>query len=314
MYAQRTTRIHFVIAVPRRCTTPPCLRGLSTCRNSKQIYSNRTKRSTGFGFKTWPVWQGETAPDWYSIRAIEDANACFIGEKLVSSAFCLPIPILKNEPLSPLVSESIAIIVSSHDLEVWVDDNKTKSHRIPDVFDCWVESGSMPYASIHYPFENKEKFEASYPAQFITEYIAQTRAWFYTLHVMSVGIFGKPAFQNALTTGTLMAADGSKMSKSKKNYPDPMVVINKFGVDSLRLSLMSSVVMKADNSNFDETVLTKFERSIGIWWNVFAFYKLYGDQTKPLILPTKIARYGSMDCVSNNACYSSDLIMVHTMW
>ncbi len=163
------------------------------------------------------------------------------------------------------------------DVEVWVDDAKTvKGKRIPEVFDCWVESGSMPYAAVHYPFENRDWFQTNYPAQFITEYIAQTRAWFYCMHVLSVGLFAAPAFQNALTTGTILAEDGSKMSKSKKNYPDPMVLINKYGVDSLRLYLMSSVVMKADNLNFSEKEVSELRKKVFvIWWNVFAFYQTF---------------------------------------
>lgn len=169
------------------------------------------------------------------------------------------------------------------DLEVWVDDRKTiKGKRIPEVFDCWVESGSMPYASIHYPFENKEQFTQSHPAQFIAEYIAQTRAWFYTLHVMSVGLFGKHTFENAVTTGTILAADGSKMSKSKKNYPDPTLLIDKYGVDALRYYLMSSVVMRAENLNFSEDGVKEiYQKIISIVWNVSSFYKLYVTGSAP---------------------------------
>ncbi|MCA9369522.1 class I tRNA ligase family protein, partial [Candidatus Woesebacteria bacterium] len=151
--------------------------------------------------------------------------------------------------------EEVADVYDLHrhfvdDIEVWIDDDKTiKGKRIPEVFDCWVESGSMPYASRHYPFENKQVFDETYPAQFVSEYIAQTRGWFYTMHVMSVGIFDQQAVENTLTTGTILAADGSKMSKSKKNFPDPMAVIDRFGVDSLRLYLMSSPVMKGENIN-----------------------------------------------------------------
>ena len=165
------------------------------------------------------------------------------------------------------------------DIEVWVDDGKTvKGKRIPEVFDCWVESGSMPYASIHYPFENKELFETTHPAQFIAEYIAQTRAWFYTLHVMSVGLFGKHTFENAVTTGTILAEDGTKMSKSKKNYPDPSILFEKYGVDALRFYLMSSVVMKAENLNFSEKQVAEiYQKIIQILWNTFAFYKLYAQ-------------------------------------
>ena len=166
-------------------------------------------------------------------------------------------------------------------LEIWVDDDKkVKGKRIEEVFDCWVESGSMPFASIHYPFENKDQFENNYPAQFVSEYIAQTRAWFYTMHVMSVGIFGKPPFENVLTTGTILAEDGSKMSKSKKNYPDPSILINKYGVDSLRLYLMSSTVMKGENLKFSEKEVADIRRKIFvIWWNIFKFFKTFADQS-----------------------------------
>ncbi|MCX8008863.1 MAG: isoleucine--tRNA ligase [Patescibacteria group bacterium] len=163
------------------------------------------------------------------------------------------------------------------DIEVWVDDDRTiKGRRIPEVFDCWVESGSMPYASIHYPFENKEVFEKTHPAQFIAEYIAQTRAWFYTLHVMSVGLFGKHTFEHAVTTGNILAEDGQKMSKSKKNYPDPSLLFQKYGVDALRFYLMASPVMKAENINFSEKgVAEVYQRVITLLWNTFCFYKLY---------------------------------------
>ena len=173
------------------------------------------------------------------------------------------------------------------DIEVWIDDDRTiKGKRVKEVFDCWIESGSMPFAVQHYPFENQQKFEAAYPAQFVSEYIAQTRAWFYTMHVMSVGIFGKPPFENVLTTGTILAEDGSKMSKSKKNYPDPLVVIDKYGVDSLRLYLMSSPVMKAENLNFSEKDVSDIRRKVFvIWWNVLSFFKTFADTTVDVTQP-----------------------------
>lgn len=169
------------------------------------------------------------------------------------------------------------------DIEVYVDDARSEvGRRIPEVFDCWVESGSMPFASLGYPLENKTKFEQSYPAQFIAEYIAQTRAWFYTLHVMSVGVFGKPAFENAVTTGNILAADGRKMSKSKKNFPDPEPFLERYGADALRFYLMGSVVMKADNINFSETEVKEiYQKVVNILWNTFSFYKLYCDS--PLV-------------------------------
>ena len=174
------------------------------------------------------------------------------------------------------------------EIEVWVDEAKTiKGQRILEVFDCWVESGSMPFAAKHYPFENKAEFEANYPAQFVSEYIAQTRAWFYTMHVLSVAIFGQPPFEHVLTTGTILAEDGTKMSKSKKNYPDPMALIEKYGVDSLRLYLMSSPVMKSENLNFLEKDVADLRRKVFvIWWNVLGFYQTFAAPNQPITLPS----------------------------
>ncbi len=177
-----------------------------------------------------------------------------------------------------------------NEVSVWVDDAKTvKGTRISEVFDCWVESGSMPFASLHYPFERKDQFDHTYPAQFVSEYIAQTRAWFYTMHVLSVGIFGKPPFENVLTTGTILAEDGAKMSKSKQNYPDPMILIDTYGVDSLRLYLMSSTVMKGENLNFSEKEVSDLRRKVFVvWWNVLSFYAQFADTTQPLTAPAAV--------------------------
>ena len=165
-------------------------------------------------------------------------------------------------------------------IKIYVDDQRSIiGERIEEVFDCWVESGSMPFASVHYPFKNQEFFENNYSAQFVSEYIAQTRAWFYTMHVISVGIFDQHPFENVLTTGTILAEDGSKMSKSKKNFPDPMELINKYGADSLRLYLMSSTLMKSENLNFSEKEVSDLRRKVFlIWWNMISFYKLFADQ------------------------------------
>lgn len=215
-----------------------------------------------------PIWQSQTSEKRRVIGSIAELKEWAVNPKEV-------------EKITDIHREFIDHI------KVWVDDKKTEmGMRIPEVFDCWVESGSMPYASEHYPFENKAKFEQRHPAQFIAEYIAQTRAWFYTLHVMSVGLFGKHTFENAVTTGTILAEDGNKMSKSKKNYPDPMKLINQYGVDSLRLYMMSSTVMKAENLNFSEKEVSDIRRKVfTIWWNVLAFYKMYADQSQPLEFP-----------------------------
>lgn len=230
----------------------------------------------------------QTAPDWNISRSRYWGTPMPIWQEVGGKAIRIigSIEELKKWSVHP---EQVSTISDIHrefidDIEVWIDDNKTrKGKRIPEVFDCWVESGSMPYASIHYPFENKDIFENTHPAQFIAEYIAQTRAWFYTLHVMSVGLFDKHTFENAVTTGTILAEDGTKMSKSKKNYPDPSLIFEKYGVDALRFYLMSSVVMKGDNLNFSEkSVQEMYQRVISLVWNTFSFFKLYNGSSTEL--------------------------------
>ena len=165
--------------------------------------------------------------------------------------------------------------------------------RIPEVFDCWIESGSMPYASVHYPFENKEWFENNFPAQFITEYISQTRAWFYVVHVLSTALFGKPAFTNALVHGIVQAEDGKKMSKHLNNYPDPEMLFERYSVDALRYYLMSSSVMSGENLNFSEREVEDVYKKVNILlWNVFTFWKTYAhaadkDSTLEETMPSR---------------------------
>ena len=152
--------------------------------------------------------------------------------------------------------------------------------RIPDVLDTWFDSGSMPYGERHYPFENKEKFDKMFPAQFIAEALDQTRAWFYYLHVLAGALFNKNAFQNVIVNGIVLAEDGKKMSKKLQNYPDPMEVVDRYGADALRLYLLSSPVMQAENLSFSEKGVDEVARkNIGRLNNVLAFYKLYEDGT-----------------------------------
>lgn len=151
-------------------------------------------------------------------------------------------------------------------------------NRISDVIDCWFESGSMPYAQLHYPFENKEKFENNFPAQFIAEGVDQCRTWFYYLHVVSGGLLGKHAFSNVIANGIVLAEDGKKMSKKLKNYPDPSLVMDKYGSDALRAYLLSSPVMLAENLNFSEKgVEESLRKNIMILWNVYKFYEMYAE-------------------------------------
>ena len=153
-----------------------------------------------------------------------------------------------------------------------------KMKRIPDVLDCWFESGSMPYAQLHYPFENKEKFENNFPAEFIAEGIDQTRAWFYYLHVISGGVKQNQAFNNAVVNGIVLAEDGKKMAKKLKNYPDPLLIVDKYGADSLRAYLLSSPVIQAENLNFSEKgVEEALRKNIMLINNIYNFYQMYSD-------------------------------------
>ena len=159
--------------------------------------------------------------------------------------------------------------------------------RIPDVLDCWFESGSMPYAQMHYPFENKDKFEKNFPAEFIAEGVDQTRAWFYYLHVLATALKNSAAFKNVIVNGIVLAEDGKKMSKHLKNYTDPYDVLEKYSADAVRYYLTTSQVMKAEDLCFSEKEVDEvFKKVILILLNVLSFYKLYaGDETKELILP-----------------------------
>ena len=156
--------------------------------------------------------------------------------------------------------------------------------RTPEIFDSWIEAGSMPFAEYHYPFENEKEFKKHFPAQFVAEYIAQTRAWFYLSHVVSYILFGHAPFENLVTTGTILAEDGSKMSKSKNNYPDPKLVIDKFGADSLRFYLMNSVVMQADNFNFSEKGVESVYRKVGLLLtNVYKYFATYRGEVAGVV-------------------------------
>jgi isoleucyl-tRNA synthetase len=151
--------------------------------------------------------------------------------------------------------------------------------RIPEVVDCWVESGSMPFASEHYPHENEEVVKRRYPGDFIAEYIAQTRTWFYYMHAMGVLLFNAPSFKHCLTTGTLLAEDGAKISKSKKNYTDPLDDMDVYGADAGRLYVMGSVVMSAEDLAFNvQDLRDVHNRFIGTLWNTYKFYEMYAGE------------------------------------
>jgi isoleucyl-tRNA synthetase len=162
--------------------------------------------------------------------------------------------------------------------EVVIERDGKKYKRVEEVFDCWFESGSMPYAEEHYPFENKEEFEQHFPADFIAEGMDQTRGWFYTLHVIGTALFDKPAFNNVLCSGIINAADGKKLSKRHKNYTDPQEIFDKYGADSLRLTLVSSPAVVGETMRFSDDIVRDTYRNVFMTlWNVYSFFSTYAE-------------------------------------
>jgi isoleucyl-tRNA synthetase len=156
--------------------------------------------------------------------------------------------------------------------------------RTPEVLDCWFESGSMPYAQMHYPFENKVSFEKCFPADFIAEGLDQTRGWFYTLTVLSAALFGKEAFKNVIVNGIILSEEGKKLSKRLKNYAPPEDVLNSLGADALRLFLINSPAVKAEDLRFSEKGVTEMSRAVLLpFWNAYSFFVTYArvDGWKP---------------------------------
>ena len=167
--------------------------------------------------------------------------------------------------------------------EIQLYEGEVKLERIPDVFDCWFESGSMPYAQHHFMGENKADFEKScFPAQFIAEGLDQTRGWFYSLIVLGTALFGKSPYENVIVNGLVLAEDGKKMSKSLKNYPDPMELANRTGIDAMRFYLLSSPVVRGEDMNFSEKEVLELQRkNIGRLHNVLAMYEIFANSTAP---------------------------------
>ncbi len=164
----------------------------------------------------------------------------------------------------------------------WVDDvtfeiDGVHYKRIEKVLDCWFESGSMPFAQFHYPFENVEKFEQNFPGDFIVEYVGQVRAWFYYMHAVNVGLFGKNAFKNVITTGTLAGNDGRKMSKSFGNFTDPNELMDEYSADSLRFLLMSSPLMNGEDFALIDKDVGDVARKLSMIWNMYDFFTMYAE-------------------------------------
>lgn len=201
-----------------------------------------------------PVWYNEEEDKFLCIGSIEELQK-YSGKKLDD---------LHREYVDPL--------------EFSVDGEKGTYKRITEVLDCWFESGSMPYAQLHYPFENKEMFEQGFPAEFIAEGLDQTRGWFYTLTILSTALYDKPAFKNVIVNGIVMAEDGKKMSKRLKNYTAPDELMETFGADAMRLYLINSGLVRAEEMRFADTgVKDMVRRALLPWFNSFKFFTTYAS-------------------------------------
>jgi isoleucyl-tRNA synthetase len=209
-----------------------------------------------------------------------------------------PIPLWRSEDgellavgsiaeLEELTGEKIDDLHRHHIDQLVIEKGGKKFTRIPEVFDCWFESGSMPYAQNHYPFENKESTEKNFPADFIAEGLDQTRGWFYTLTILSTLLFEKPAFKNVIVNGLILAEDGLKMSKRLQNYPEPELILNRYGADALRLYLLHSPAVHANDLKFSEKEVELTLRQVMLpLWNAYSFFVTYARIYKPK-LPAK---------------------------
>lgn len=219
----------------------------------------------------------ETAPDWCISRNRFWATAMPIWE----CNECKEIKVIGS--VKELQENAVEEVPDELDLHRHVVDKihikcpgcGKVMNRITEVFDCWLESGSMPYAVKHYPFENIDWFKNNFPSDFVSEYIGQVRGWFYSMHAISILLFNDVPFKNVVVNGNILAEDGTKMSKSKRNFPDPNLIIGKYGADALRVYLMSSQLMRAQDLNFKEEIVKQVYRRFNLLLiNVLKFYSL----------------------------------------
>jgi isoleucyl-tRNA synthetase len=220
-----------------------------------------------------------------------------------------PLPIWKSEDGDTLCFGSVEELEKASGTEVpdlhkqhvdqLVIEHQGKTYRrVTEVLDCWFESGSMPYGQQHYPFENKEVFEANFPANFICEGLDQTRGWFYTLVVIAQALFDKPAFHNCVVNGLILAEDGKKMSKRLKNYPDPTQMLDQYGADAIRLYMLNSPAVRGEDLRFSEKGLVETTRTLLLpLWNALAFLTTYAriDGWEPTSENLELPRNNPLD-------------------
>ncbi len=219
----------------------------------------------------------EQAPDWNLSRDRFWATAMPVWEGTDASGKKHQIIVGSYDELEQLSGQRLD---DYH--RPWVDDiefDKDGVHykRIDKVLDGWFESGSMPFAQFHYPFQNKEKFEANFPGDFIVEYIGQVRAWFYYMHVIAIGLFGESSFRNVITTGVIAGNDGRKMSKSYGNYTDPNELMDKFSADSLRFLLLGSPLLNGEDFALHDKDVGDVARKLSMIWNMYDFFTMYAE-------------------------------------
>jgi isoleucyl-tRNA synthetase len=214
----------------------------------------------------------EGARDWAVSRSRYWVSVLPLWRSLDNDIICIG----SIKELEDLSGETVRDLHKHAVDKIIIRKDGKEYRRVPEVLDCWFESGSMPYAQLHYPFEHKRSFELGFPAEFIGEAQDQTRGWFYTLHVLGTALFGKSAFRNVIVNGIVLAEDGRKMSKRLKNYPDPMAVVEQYGADAMRYYLATSPVMHAESLNFSEAgVREAYNKIVNTLANVLEFYKTF---------------------------------------
>lgn len=218
-----------------------------------------------------------SAPDWNLSRDRFWATAMPVWEGVDANGAKKQIVVGSYDELEQLSGKRLDDYHRPWVDEVEFDKDGVHYKRIEKVLDGWFESGSMPFAQFHYPFENKEKFEANFPGDFIVEYVGQVRAWFYYLHAVNVGLFGKAPFKNVIVTGNLMGNDGYKLSKSRGNYTDPNEVMDKYSADAERLLLLGSPVMNAEDFSLQDKDVGNTARKLGMIWNMYDFFTMYAE-------------------------------------
>lgn len=219
----------------------------------------------------------ETAPDWNLSRDRYWATPIpvWIGERVDGSEVIKVVG--SYEEFEQLTGKKLNDYHLPNVMDIEFEVEGTKLQHIGKVLDCWFESGSMPFAQFHYPFENKEKFESSFPADFITEAIDQTRGWFYSLTAVNVGLFGKSPFKNLICTGFINAADGRKMSKKLGNYTDPNELMDQYSADAFRFLMMSSPLTAGENFNLKDSEVADVQRKLAMIWNMYDFFTMYAS-------------------------------------